>query len=271
MERGDIDTVVFHYPCNDGFASAWIAQLYLGKDVEFIGCKPGDAAPCLKDKNVLMVDISWSRDETEKMYREAQNLLILDHHLTAEKNLKDLDYAKFDMNRSGCQLTWDYFYPDKDIPKFINYIGMNDIWVHKGTDAEPFMAAFSGIQTFQEFDKYLNESVVQDCIDKGKMILQVDEKRVIQMGQKAVRATWKGQSVMFINAAFPWISKLGDYLSQNGDVVMIWNKEVGRDFAVSLRSRGSLDVSKLAESMGGGGHKNAAGFRTKELPENLLD
>lgn len=39
-------------------------------------------------------------------------------------------------------------------------------------------------------------------------------------------------------------------------------KETGNNFwKASLRSRGDINVAKIAEKLGGGGHKNAAGFR----------
>lgn len=39
-------------------------------------------------------------------------------------------------------------------------------------------------------------------------------------------------------------------------------REIGKDFIkVSLRSKGDMDVSKIASEFGGGGHKNAAGYR----------
>ena len=38
-------------------------------------------------------------------------------------------------------------------------------------------------------------------------------------------------------------------------------REVSRNkFKVSFRSRGSINVAKMATAMGGGGHKNASGF-----------
>jgi phosphoesterase RecJ-like protein len=41
-------------------------------------------------------------------------------------------------------------------------------------------------------------------------------------------------------------------------------REIGKGtWKVSLRSKGDLDVAKIAEHFGGGGHKNAAGFRIK--------
>lgn len=46
-------------------------------------------------------------------------------------------------------------------------------------------------------------------------------------------------------------------------------------YRVSLRSKSSINVAKIAKAFGGGGHKNAAGFRTKTdlntLKTSLLD
>ena len=41
-------------------------------------------------------------------------------------------------------------------------------------------------------------------------------------------------------------------------------------YKVSMRSTGSVDVSKIAESFGGGGHKRAAGFYLKASREDAL-
>lgn len=42
----------------------------------------------------------------------------------------------------------------------------------------------------------------------------------------------------------------------------VYMREVGSDqFRVSLRSKGDINVAKVAEQFGGGGHKNAAGLR----------
>ena len=45
-------------------------------------------------------------------------------------------------------------------------------------------------------------------------------------------------------------------------VATIYMREVGTDdYRVSLRSKGDINVAKVAEGFGGGGHKNAAGLR----------
>ncbi|MEO7673717.1 MAG: bifunctional oligoribonuclease/PAP phosphatase NrnA [Pyrinomonadaceae bacterium] len=45
-------------------------------------------------------------------------------------------------------------------------------------------------------------------------------------------------------------------------VAAIYMREVGADsYRVSLRSKGDINVARVAETFGGGGHKNAAGFK----------
>ncbi len=53
-----------------------------------------------------------------------------------------------------------------------------------------------------------------------------------------------------------------NYPLQAKEVVAVaYMREVGEcDYRVSLRSKGDINVAKIAEAFGGGGHKNAAGF-----------
>ncbi len=59
--------------------------------------------------------------------------------------------------------------------------------------------------------------------------------------------------------------------------VAVLIKEAGNGlFSISMRAKGEVDVAKIAESQGGGGHRNAAGFRCKgiileQVEELLLD
>jgi len=47
---------------------------------------------------------------------------------------------------------------------------------------------------------------------------------------------------------------------KNIRIALLFTEESPKHIRVSLRSRGNLDISKIAERMGGGGHKNAATF-----------
>ena len=63
-------------------------------------------------KNVLMVDIVT--DDFEKIKEKAKNLVILDHHKTNQAKLEGINYAYFDMHKSGVGLAWEYFYGNEE-------------------------------------------------------------------------------------------------------------------------------------------------------------
>ncbi len=55
------------------------------------------------------------------------------------------------------------------------------------------------------------------------------------------------------------------------DLAILLIEEEDGTYKVSLRSKGAIDVSKIALAFGGGGHRNAAGFETSEHdPKRVL-
>ena len=59
-------------------------------------------------------------------------------------------------------------------------------------------------------------------------------------------------------------------LAEESDVACLL-REIGDDqFKGSLRSRGRVDVSRIAAGFGGGGHHNAAGFIATGYPEKIM-
>ena len=66
-----------------------------------------------------------------------------------------------------------------------------------------------------------------------------------------------------VNSPF-YVSEIGHSIVKHGmPVAIIWSRREGK-VVVSLRSDGmAVDVAKLAERYGGGGHPAAAGFSVK--------
>ncbi len=52
--------------------------------------------------------------------------------------------------------------------------------------------------------------------------------------------------------------------------VAMFRQLEGTNYKVSLRSRGAVDVERIARQHGGGGHQNAAGFRREVAPDQLF-
>jgi phosphoesterase RecJ-like protein len=55
------------------------------------------------------------------------------------------------------------------------------------------------------------------------------------------------------------------------DVAVLVKQVAEAEWAVSLRSKGAVDVSRLAISQGGGGHRLAAGFTGFGEPRDVVD
>jgi phosphoesterase RecJ-like protein len=59
--------------------------------------------------------------------------------------------------------------------------------------------------------------------------------------------------------------------AREADVAAVFKEQVAGGYKVSLRSRGDTDVSAVAERFGGGGHRLAAGYTSKETLEESVD
>src|SRR4051812_25219200 len=131
LKPDEVNYVIYHYPCIDGFGSALIVWKYFKE-------KFPDKLPIFKPmnygtiipkeinnlSNILMVDFSFKKEVIKQLLEISNKLLIIDHHKSSCKELEDLDnkYKIFVMNHSGVGLTWKYFYPNKELPRFLSLI-----------------------------------------------------------------------------------------------------------------------------------------------------
>jgi phosphoesterase RecJ-like protein len=58
--------------------------------------------------------------------------------------------------------------------------------------------------------------------------------------------------------------------TREAEVSCVLKEAPDRTWRISLRSLGRVDVRKIAEQQGGGGHRFAAGFTSDELPEEIV-
>lgn len=264
----EIDLVIYHAGCSDGFGAAWAAHKVLGGRAEYYAASYGEPPPDVTGKRVAIVDFSYSRSVTESMIELAESLIILDHHKTAAENLRDLPELVFDNSHSGAILSWNYFHPGKEAPRFLKYIEDRDLWKWEMPYSKEFSAAFDMVPwEFEEFEKFEDDSVVDDAINRGKYILAYSKTVIKKVCEKAQPRRWRGKSVMVVNSSH-WQSEIGNKLAQDCDFAIIWYySHEDRKTRVSCRAfHEEIDVTEVARSYGGGGHKKAAGF---ELPEGI--
>lgn len=218
--------------------------------------------------------------------------LTLTGHVTWERHLNNLAqddmenanisgaiiYSVFDMDRSGAGITWDVLHPGADRPPLVSYIEDRDLWKFELNDSREVNAfVFAHEYTFENWDS-LNGKTVAAMRDAGAAIEKKHHKDVAELVAKLKRdMVIGGHRVPVANVPYTLTSDAGHLMCNqwNGDfwqdgitagmppfAACYWDTPDGRVF--SLRSDDkivdAIDVSEIAKSYGGGGHKNAAGF-----------
>lgn len=262
--------VVFHGACPDGFCAAWVcSNVPALKEAEFFPGFFGKDPPDVTNRDVVMVDFSYPRPVLEKMADSCASMLILDHHKTAQEALVGFSHPKvhveFDMNRSGAGMAWDNFNPGVARPPLVSYVEDRDLWKKVLPNSEEVCGWISTLPYEFEAWNEASSMSVNAAAHLGKMVLAKTKQYVREVSKNARRISFHGYDVPLVNAPQVDISELLDTLRQGEIFAMGWWQRADGIFQYSLRSVGDFDVSKLAKDHGGGGHKNAAGFQSKDF------
>ena len=79
---------IYHGNCADGFGAAYAVWKRYGEAVEFYPGVYQQDPPDVTGRDVIMVDFSYKRPVIEQMAQDANSILILDHHKSAEEDLR---------------------------------------------------------------------------------------------------------------------------------------------------------------------------------------
>jgi len=262
VEPSQVNCIIYHADCTDGFGAAYAAWKLLGNKAEYHACKHGSPPPDVQGKVVAILDFSFDNATTKQMIQDAAGLIVIDHHKSAMIELHDISNTRFDLAHSGANLAWGFFHPGKEAPKFLNYIEDRDLWKWELAYSKEFAAAFDMVPfEFEEFEKFEDDSVFDDAVKRGSYILAYSKTVIKKVCEKAMRRKLDGHDVLVLNASH-WMSEIGNRLAPDCDFAVIWyyDHEVKVN-KVSLRAfHENVDVSEIAKKYGGGGHKKAAGF-----------
>ncbi len=273
----NIDTVLYHTSCQDGFGSAWIVWRHLKGDATYLGVTPDKLPPYtnFKKKYVVILDISLPKKYLDDIKSVAKNVLLIDHHQTYADDVASHPNTIFDLEHSAIYITWRVFNPDEKIPQFIRYIEDNDLGKYEIKKTDAFVSAigtklpFHNIDYFKDWDKLLNPSYVNSLIEDGTKYQEYKNyllKRNMHISESRKIA---GYDVLVANfGAVGLASDLGNKISENNpskDFVILWSYHTANnEYSIMLRTRRSdVDLSKIAKVYGGGGHPRAARFSWK--------
>lgn len=268
--------VIYHADCLDGLGAAWSAFCKLGNQARYIPARYGDDIPDFEPGAILYIlDFSFSPQLLVDASAKAGRVILIDHHMTAMEQYDDFFKLRlppknlsinFEMSRSGCILTWQYFFHDLKPPKILLHIEDRDLWHFKldGT-REITTALYERMPiTFAE----IGTLDLSELLAIGRIQVEQFTGMVKRIAKSAHSVSVVGRVGLAVNAPSLFASDLGHVLAEkSGTFGMIYYYD-GRkqQWNFSLRSIGDYDVGHLATGFGGGGHKNAAGFTLNDNP-----
>ena len=289
---------IYHGNCADGFTAAWAVRRYFKGEVDVHAGVYQNAPPKIEPGQVVIfVDFSYKRDVMMELLHKQhpEGVLLLDHHKSAVEDLKAdgcyiidmgafegpatwprfennlaLDhieggpriYTVFDMDRSGAGLAWDFFFPEEPRPALIDRVEDRDLWKFKHPDTRAIQAAvFSYPYDFHTWD-LLFKCDLQTLRIEGEAIERKHFKDINELVGVVTRPMRiGGHEVLMANLPYTLTSDAGHKLAQGKPFGgCYWDTPEGRVFSLRSTDTG-IDVSEIAKQYGGGGHRNASGFR----------
>ena len=188
-------------------------------------------------------------------------------------------------NKSGALLAWEWFHGG-EVPMLFKHVDDRDRWQFDLKGSKELHAGLAATKpwSFQQWHDllfqhdhnldgpFLTEAGTDKLKLEGAAILRAQNADIASMVKqtRACMIQTKLEDMHYVadfrglacNASVH-ISELGHVVAtQSGTYGLIWYLSHDNKVKCSLRSNGNYDVSAIAKSFGGGGHRNAAGFET---------
>ena len=170
---------------------------------------------------------------------------------------------------SGAGLAWKFFHGVKAMPPLVQYVQDRDLWKFEFWESKAINAYIAVRE--RDFDSWTflhrqMEESLQEVKTIGSYLLAQHQKICEELIENAAPISIEDSEGNYheglqCNCTPQFASEVGHLLAlRSKSFGSTWFTKADGSVQWSLRSNGDFDVSKIAKSFGGGGHKNAAGF-----------
>lgn len=291
------DYCIFHKGCLDGFTGFTIAynsgqltrDVFIYQDVPSTNKVPPD----IDHRNILIIDVAYKKEILEIIFRYAKSVVFIDHHVSIHQDTIELEakYGKnknisiiYDVDHAACMLTWKFFHKRQKSPRFLKYVEDQDTGTWKYKRTKPFIYALKAYfnlsieqSSINKWFGLMNDEMVDRMIRRGRVIRRYNDhligtnlpkhsrerfpsQKVFQMNPQIFTNPGQYTVAVFNGVGCPSITDLAvEALHRiECDFVIMWTMNLDRrDYVMSMRSK-EVDVSKICQIFGGGGHELAA-------------
>jgi nanoRNase/pAp phosphatase (c-di-AMP/oligoRNAs hydrolase) len=300
--------VIFHKKCPDGFTGFFIlhkskqihkkAMIY--PDVPSAKFTPNN----IDDKDIIIIDVAYKYDILRTITIKAKSVLFIDHHITIRDDVIKLENefqhkfkSIYNEKKSGATLTWEFLYPHKKHPYFIDLIEDNDIGKWELPNIKDFMSGFSvnydlklNEGNIKNFNTLYKKSTIKQLINKGKIyneyrkyltnenstrisIERFPSEKIYSEFKDHFKKPGQYKVAVYCGSSCPAPSELAEKILNDTkcDFFMSWVLNLDRDeYVLTLRSL-NVNVGEIAKLFNGGGHIYAAACSFKIKKYNIKD
>lgn len=275
-------------PDGDAVGSVMAVYLYLKKnlpaDVKVIPIlqTPADVFNCIKGVENICTDFNPGVDEfdayigldcsskdrygdAEVLFDNAKKKIVIDHHVIGSE-FGDVRYCVPEAS-STCELVYDCMDSDKidiDIATAI-YIGIiHDTGVlrYNCTSPKTLRTVADLIGYGFDFNKLIDETFYEKTMVQNEMLGRCLLESILFNNGKCIVAKVDKSTMDFYGASHHDLDGIVEMMrnTKGVEVSILLDEIEPMKYKVSLRSKGAVNVAKIAQFYGGGGHDRAAGF-----------
>lgn len=273
-------------PDGDCIGAAMGLYMYLlktcpGAEIEVFLEKPADIFQCISKIDQIHTDFETKAEQfdvfialdttkdrlgkAEEYFDHAKKRINIDHHIS-NSGCGDVNYI-MPKASSTCELIYDLIKNkdqlDEEIAKAI-YIGMvhdTGVFQYSNTSPSTLRAAAELISYGFDFSKLIDETFYEKTYVQNQILGRALLESFLFMNGKCVVSMVDRKTMNFYQAGPHDLEGIANQLRNTKGVecaIFMYQLDT-REYKVSLRSNGKVNVEKVASFFGGGGHERAAG------------
>lgn len=285
-----MNRIFYHKMDLDGKCSGAIAKIYFDQKNESCTLHPYNydmpfpADEMSKEDNIYFLDVSIQPySEMHKLIDDGWDITICDHHKSfLESGVHLRSKGNCSLEKAGCELTWQYFFPNDTCPQFVRLLGRYDIWDKYNSDWDltilPFQWSMKNrdtdlINNFEIWQKLWNDKndnhLVEQITEEGAVVLEYQKRSyknaLRSYGFEATLEDYPDIRLLCMNGPGGNSMMFEDQWDEDRhDAMFVWCCK-GSQTICSLYTAKKLDLTQIATNYGGGGHAQACGFQVKNV------
>ncbi len=246
-------------------------DVYLEKPAAVFGCI--DHIEDIKSEfnTTITYDVYFALDSNDErlgdalpIYRRASKKINIDHHIS-NSGCGDVNIIEPDRS-STAELLYDLMNPqmiDESIAVAI-YLGMvhdTGVFRYSNTSSHTLQIAAELIKFGFDFPKLVDETFFEKTYVQSQIMGRAVLESVRFLNNRCIVSAVNRKMLQFYQADAKDLDGIVNQLIAVKDIeCAIFMYETGTlEYKISMRSKGKVDVSKVAVKFGGGGHVRAAG------------